>query len=113
MVMGLVSGCLWPMILTQAPSWWRTHRSAEMDSSQEDSGRLVGCMDWHLLSPFDLCRILVVGGSLLVPHSLPGPPVVRELMQVVTIGPGQDGWFQSVVPLTQPLGKHPWCGEDD
>ena len=33
-------------------------------------------MDWCLLSPFDLSLILLVGGSLLVPHSLPGPPIV-------------------------------------
>ena len=48
-----------------------------MDYSEKDSGRLVGHMDWRLLSPFDLSRILPVGGSLLVPHSLPGPPVVK------------------------------------
>ena len=39
MVMGFVSGCLWPIILTQSPSWWRTHRSAKMDASERDSGR--------------------------------------------------------------------------
>ena len=33
-------------------------------------------MDWYLLSPFDLSRILLVGGDLSVPSSLPGPPVV-------------------------------------
>ena len=48
-----------------------------MDSSEEDSGRLVGHADWRLLSPFDLSRILPVGGGLLVPCSLPGPPVVK------------------------------------
>ena len=58
-------------------------------------------MHWRLLSPFDLPRILPVGGSLLVPRSLPGPPGVREeLMQVVTMVPGQGGRFHSVVPLT-------------
>ena len=30
-----------------------------------------------LVSPFDLSQILPVGGGLLVPCSLPGPPVVR------------------------------------
>ena len=72
-----------------------------MDSSEEDSGRVVGHTDWRLLSPFDPSRILPVGGSLLVPRSLPGPPVVGELMQVVTVMPGQGGRFQSVVPLTE------------
>ena len=30
-----------------------------------------------LLSPFDLSRILLIDGGLLVPCSLPGPPVVK------------------------------------
>ena len=34
-----------------------------MDSSQ-DSGRLVGHMDWGLLSPFDVSQIFLVVGSL-------------------------------------------------
>ena len=49
----------------------------------------------HVVSPFDLSRTLLVGGGLLVPCSLPGPPVVK-LMQMVTMAPGQGGWFQSV-----------------
>ena len=53
------------------------YRSAKMDSSEKDSGRFVGHMDWLLLSPFHLSQILPVGGSLLVLSSLPGPPVVR------------------------------------
>ena len=35
-------------------------------------------MDGRLLSPFDLSQILPVGGGLLVPCSLPGPPVVKR-----------------------------------
>ena len=31
----------------------------------------------HVVSLSDLSRILPVGGGLLVPRSLPGPPVVR------------------------------------
>ena len=76
-VMGLVSGFRWPIILTQGPSWWHTHRSTKMDFSKNDSGRSLGHTDWHLLSPFDLSQILPVGGSLLVLRSLPRPPVVR------------------------------------
>ena len=49
----------------------------------------------HVVSPFDLSRTLPVGGSLLVPCSLPGPPVVKQLMQMVTMVPGQGGRFQS------------------
>ena len=44
-----------------------------MDSSKEDCGRLVGL----LASLVDLSRTPVVGGGLLVPCSLPGPPDVK------------------------------------
>ena len=57
-------------------------------------------MDGHLLSPFALSRILPVGGNLSILCSLPGPPVLRELMAVVAMVPGQGGRFWSVVPLT-------------
>ena len=41
-------------------------------------------------------RTLPVGGSLLVPYSLSGSPVIKQLMQMVTMVPGQGGRFQSV-----------------
>ena len=50
----------------------------------------------HVVSPFDLSQTLPVGGGLLVPCSLPGPPVVKQLMQMVTMVPGQGEWFQSL-----------------
>ena len=50
----------------------------------------------QVVSPFDLSRTLLVGGGLLVPCSLPGPPVLTQLMEIVTMVPGQGGWFQSV-----------------
>ena len=50
----------------------------------------------HVVSPFDLSRTLPVGGGLLVPCSLPGPPVIKQLMQMVAMVPGQGGRFQSV-----------------
>ena len=50
----------------------------------------------HVVSPFDLSRILPVGGGLLVPCSLAGPPVLKQLMQIVTMVPGQGGQFQLV-----------------
>ena len=68
-----------------------------MDSSEEDPGKLVGPLHCSLPSLFDLSRILV-GGSLLVPCSLPGPPFVRRLLQVYSLVPGKGRW--SVVPLT-------------
>ena len=49
----------------------------------------------HTVSPFDLSRTLLVGGGLLVSCSLPGPPVLKQLMQMVTMVPGQGGRFQS------------------
>ena len=52
------------------------------------------------MSLFDLSQTLLVGGALLVPCSLPGPPVVKQLMQMVTMVPGQGGQFQSVCFLT-------------
>ena len=50
----------------------------------------------HAVSPFDLSQTLLVGGGLLVLCSLPGPAVVKQLMQTVTMVPGQGGRFQSV-----------------
>ena len=50
-------------------------------------------MDGHVASPFDLSRTLLVGGGLLIPYSLPGPPVVKQLLQMVTMVPGQGGQF--------------------
>ena len=51
-------------------------------------------MGWRLLSPSDLSQSLLIGGGLLVPCSLPAPPVLRYLVHVVTEvpGPGQWGW---------------------
>ena len=50
----------------------------------------------HVVSPFDLCQTLLVSGGLLVPCSLPRPPVIKQLMQMVTLVPGQGGQLQSV-----------------
>ena len=49
-----------------------------------------------MVSPFDLSRTLPIGGGLLVSCSLPGPPVLKQLMQMVTQVLGQGGRFQSV-----------------
>ena len=50
----------------------------------------------HVVSPFDLSQTLPVGGGLLVPCSLLGPPVLKQFMQIVTMVPGQGEQFQSV-----------------
>ena len=50
----------------------------------------------HVVSPFDLSRTLPVGGGLLVPCSLSGPPVEKQRTQMVTMVPGQGGQFHSV-----------------
>ena len=57
----------------------------------------------HVLSPFDLFRILLVDAGLLVLCSLPGPPVIKQLVQMVIMVPGQDGWFQCASPNTGAL----------
>ena len=57
--------------------------------AREDSGRWFG----PVVSPFDLSQTLLVGGGLLVPCSLPGPPVIKQRMQMVTMVPGQGGQF--------------------
>ena len=53
-------------------------------------------MDGHAGSPLGLSRTLPVGGGLLVPYSLSGCPVIKQLMQMVTMVPGQGGRLQSV-----------------
>ena len=47
-------------------------------------------------TPLYLYRTLPVGGGLLVPYSLSRSPVLKQLMQMVTMVPGQGGRFQSV-----------------
>ena len=68
------------------------HALFSQDGYQRGFWEVVG----QVVSPFDLSRTLLVGGGLLVPCSLPGPPVVKQLMQKVTMEPGQGGQFQSV-----------------
>ena len=93
MVMGLVSG-----LSLANPSDSGCFLVAYAMLSQD--GRQRGGsweVEGHMESPFDLSRTLLVGGgSLLVPCSLPGPPVVKQLMQMVTMVPGQGGRSQSV-----------------
>ena len=66
--------------------------SAKMDAREKDSGRWSDIMVSH----FELSQTIPIDGGLLVPCSLPGPPVIKQLLQMVTMVPGQGGRFQSV-----------------
>ena len=92
MVMGLVSG-LSLANHSDSESFLVAHTSISQDGCQREGFWEVVR---HVVSPFDLSRTLLVGGGLLVPCSLPGPPVIKQLMQMVTMVPGQGGRFQSV-----------------
>ena len=61
-----------------------------------DDGVSFWVVDGHAVSPLDLSRTLPVGGGLLVLYSLSGSPVIKQLMQMVTMVPGQGEQFQSV-----------------
>ena len=91
MVMGLVSG-LSLANHSDSESFLMVHSLFSQDGCQRGFWEVVR----HVVSPFDLYRTLVVGGGLLVPCSSPGPPVVKQLMHMVTMVPGQGGRFQSV-----------------
>ena len=59
----------------------------------------------HVLSSFDLSQTLLVGGGLLVPYSLLGPPVVKQLMQMVTRCLARVGGFSQCVSSNRRTGK--------
>ena len=92
MVMGLVSR-LSLADDSDSESFLVVHALFSQDGCQREGFREVVR---HVVSPFDLSRILLVGGGLLVPCSLPGPAIVKQLMQMATMVPGQGGRFQSV-----------------
>ena len=92
MVMGLVSG-LSSANHSDSESFLGVHTLFSQDGCQREGfWEVVG----HVVSPFDLSQTLLVGGGLLVLCSLPGPPVLKQRMQMVTMAPGQGGRFQSV-----------------
>ena len=92
MVMGLVSG-LSLVNHSDSESFLVVHALFSQDGCQREGFWEVVR---HVVSPFDLSQALQVGGGLLVPCSLPGPPVVKQLMQMVIMVPGQGGRLQSV-----------------
>ena len=47
----------------------------------------------HVMSPFDLSWTLLLGGGLLGSCFSPGPAVIKQLMWMVPMVPGQGGWF--------------------
>ena len=96
MVMGLVSGLSWAN-QSDSESFLGVHAPLSQDGCQREGfWEVVG----PVVSPFDLSRTLPVVGGLLVLYSLPGPPVVKQLMRMLTREPGQGGRFQPVFPLT-------------
>ena len=89
--MGLVSG-LSLASHSDSGSFLVAYASLSQDGCQREGfWEALG----HMVSPVDLSRTLLVGGGLLVPFSLPGLPVIKQLMQIVTMVPGQGGPFQS------------------
>ena len=88
-VMGLASGTSLAR-RSDSGSFLLVHALFSQDGSQRGGfWEVVG----HVVSPFDLSHTLPVGGGLLVPCSLPGPPVIKQLMQMVTVVPGQGARF--------------------
>ena len=82
--MGLVSG-LSLANHSDSESFLVVHALFSQDGCQREGfWEVVG----HVVSYFDLSRTLQVGGGLLVPCSLSGPPVIKQLMQIVTTVPG-------------------------
>ena len=92
MVMGLVSG-LSLVNHSDSESFLVVHTLFSQDGCQRGFWEVVRLV----VSPFDLSPTLPVGGGLLVPCSLAGPPVVKQLTQMVPMVPGQGGRFQSVL----------------
>ena len=91
MVMGLVSGLLLADH-SDSESFLDVHPLFSQNGCQKGFWEVVG----HVVPPFELSRTLQVGEGLLVLCSLPGSPVMKQLMQMVTMVPGQGGQFQSV-----------------
>ena len=92
MVMGLVSG-LSLANHSDSESFLVVHTLFSQDRCQKEGFWEVVR---NVVSPFDFSWTLPVGGGLLVLCSLPGPPVIKQLIQMVTMVLGQGGWFQSL-----------------
>ena len=87
--MGLIFG-LYLANHSDSRSFLVAHSLLSQDGCQQEGfWEVVG----HMVSPLDLSQTLLVGGGLLAPCSLLGPPVIKELTQMVAIVPGQGGQF--------------------
>ena len=93
--MGLVSG--WSLA---------NHSNSESFLVAQASLSQDGCsregfweVDGHTVSPFDLSQTLPVGGGLLVPCSLSGSPVTKQLMQMLLKGLTRVGGFSQCASL--------------
>ena len=107
--MGLVSG-LSLANHSDSESFLVVHALFSQDGCQREGfWEVIG----QVVSPFDLSRTLPVGGGLLVLCSLPGPPVLKQLMQMVTMVPGQRGFNQCASTETYVYAKkktkNPFC----
>ena len=91
--MGLVSG-LSSANHSDSESFLVVQALFSQDVCQRGFREVVG----RVMSPFDLSQTLPVGGGLLVPCSLPGPLVLKQLMQTVTMVPGQGRRFRCASP---------------
>ena len=63
----------------------------------------------HVASPFDPSWTPSVGGGLLVLCSSPGPPVIKQLMQIVTMVPGQGGHVSQCASPNKDI----WLGREE
>ena len=91
MVMGLVSGLSLAnhSDSDDSESFLVVHTLLSQDGCQLGFWKVVG----HVVSPFDFSQTLLVGGGSLLPCSLPGPPVVKQLLQMVTMVLARVGGF--------------------
>ena len=86
MVMGLVPGLT---SHSDSESFLVVHALLSQDGCQRGFWEVVG----RVVSPCDLSWPLLAGAVLLVPCSSPGPLVVKRLMRMVAVLPGQGGGF--------------------
>ena len=99
---GLSSCSKWALV---APCYVESSRTRDRTHVPLIGGRIpIHCITREVLSPFDLSQILLVGDNLLVPHSLPGPPVVKiaHTSGYHLVWPEQE---VSVFPLTDLQGN--------
>ena len=100
---GYLPGCLWP--ITDSGSCLVVHPSLSQDGFQQGGFWEVGRQDtWCLLWTVPEFFQSVVACQFHIPSQV--FLLLRILVQVATVFPGQGGWFQSVFPLTYPQKKN-------